>query len=61
MGTVNLDTRWVLLEETYPHTVLLTESEANELLKKYQSKYPDLSYSLFYDEYYEFSEITQTN
>ena len=61
METVNLDTRWVLLEEGYPHTVLLTESEAKQLLLKYISKYPNLDYQLFYDAYYEFSEITQTN
>ena len=57
MGT---DTRWVLLEEGYPHTVLLTENEAKEMLSKYILKYPNLHYALFYDAYYEFSEITNT-
>jgi hypothetical protein len=55
------DTRWVLLEEGFPHTVLLTELEARQLLLKYIAKNPNLEYKLFYDAYYEFSEITQTN
>lgn len=51
------DTRWVLLEETYPHTVLLTKSEAEVQKQKMQMKFPHLSYTLFYDAYYEYSEI----
>lgn len=54
----SLDTRWVILEEGYPHTVLLTEAEAKERIEKYKMMYPHLEYTLFYDEYYEFSEIT---
>ena len=56
-----LDTRWVLLEEGYPIVVLLTETEAKEVLLKYIVKNPHLGYSIFYDKYYEFSEITKTN
>lgn len=52
-----LDTRWVLLEEGYPHTVFLTRQEAEELLTKYQNKSLYLNYSLYYDEYYEYTEI----
>jgi len=52
-----LDTRWVILEEGYPHTVFLTKQEADDLLKKYQNKSLYLTYSLYYDEYYEFTEI----
>ena len=52
-----LDTRWVLLEEGYPHTVFLTRKEAEELLTKYQNKSLYLTYSLYYDEYYEYTEI----
>jgi hypothetical protein len=55
------DTRWVLLEEGYPIMVLLTEEEAKESLRMYIVKNPNLGYSLFYDNYYEFSEITKTN
>jgi hypothetical protein len=60
METVN-DTRWVLLEEGYPHTVFLTKKEADEILERYTNKFPDLSYALFYDEYYEFTEIINEN
>jgi len=56
-----LDTRWVLLEEGYPYIVLLTETEVKEALAKYIVKNPHLGYSIFYDKYYEFSEITKTN
>ena len=52
-----LDTRWVLLEEGYPHTVFLTRQEAEDLLTKYQNKSLYLNYSLYYDEYYEYTEI----
>ena len=51
------DTRWVLLEETYPHTVLLTKDEAEAQRQKMMMKFPYLNYTLFYDEYYEYSEI----
>ena len=53
----SLDTRWVILEEGYPHTVLLTEQEAKQRIEKYKMMYPNLEYTLFYDEYYEYSEI----
>lgn len=55
------DTRWVLLEQGYPHTVLLTHDEAQAMKQKWQMIYPYLSYSLYYDEYYEYTEITKTN
>jgi hypothetical protein len=55
------DTRWVLLEESYPLLVELTEAEAKIKLKEYILKNPNLGYSLFYDNYYEYSEITKTN
>ena len=51
------DFRWVLLEETYPHTVLLTKEEAEQKQKEMQMKFPYLNYTLFYDAYYEYSEI----
>lgn len=54
-----LDTRWMLIEEGYPHTVLLTEDEAKKLVKIYQKKFSNLDYGIGYDEYYEFSEIKQ--
>jgi hypothetical protein len=52
------DNRYVLLEEGYPHTVLLTESEAQAMKQKWQMIHPYLNYSIFYDEYYEYTEIT---
>ena len=52
-----IDRRWVLLEEGYPHTVLLTKEEAEEMAIRHRKFFPDLEYSLFYDEYYEYSEI----
>jgi hypothetical protein len=60
METVK-DTRWVLLEETYPHTVLLTKDEAEVQKQIMQNKFPHLSYTLFYDEYYEYTEIINEN
>lgn len=60
METVN-DTRWVLLEEGYPHTVLLTKDEAEVQRQKMMMIFPHLSYTLFYDEYYEFTEIINEN
>lgn len=56
-----IDTRWVLLEEGYPHTVLLTKDEAEAMKQKNSIIFPHLSYELYYDEYYEFSEITKNN
>lgn len=55
------DERFVLLEEGYPHTVLLNKIQAEELRIKYSNMYPNLDFSVFYDEYYEFTEITKTN
>lgn len=57
----SLDTRWVLLEENYPFIVLLTEEEALFMKKKFETLFPKLNYTLFYDEYYEFSEIIYEN
>jgi hypothetical protein len=48
------DNQWVLLEEGYPHTVLLTENEAQEMKQKLQMMHPHLEYKVFYDAYYEF-------
>ena len=56
-----IDTRWVLLEDGYPHTVLLTKDEAEAIKQKNSIIFPHLSYELYYDEYYEFSEITKKN
>jgi len=53
----SLDTRWVLLEENYPFIVQLTHDEALAMKQKFQMVFPRLNYTLFYDEYYEFSEI----
>lgn len=55
------DNRYVLLEEGYPHTLLLTESEAQAMKQKWQMIFPYLKYTIFYDEYYEYTEITKTN
>lgn len=57
MRTDSEDRRWVLLEETYPHTVLLTKDEAEVQKQKMMMKFPYLEYTLFYDAYYEYSEI----
>lgn len=57
MKTDTEDRQWVLLEETYPHTVLLTKDEAEQRQKEMQMKFPYLNYTLFYDAYYEYSEI----
>ena len=53
----SVDTRWVLLEENYPFIVQLTHDEALAMKQKFQMVFPRLNYTLFYDEYYEFSEI----
>lgn len=55
------DTRYILMEEGYPHTLLLTKAEAEAMKQKWQMIFPYLSYSIFYDEYYEYTEITKTN
>ena len=57
MKTDTEDFRWVLLEETYPHTLLLTKDEAEQRQKEMMMKFPYLNYTLFYDAYYEYSEI----
>lgn len=57
MKTDSEDRQWVLLEQTYPHTVLLTKEEAEQRQKEMQRKFPYLNYTLFYDAYYEYSEI----
>ena len=47
--------RWVLLENSEPHTVLLTKKEAEELRTKL--RWINFNkYELFYDEYYEYIE-----
>jgi hypothetical protein len=46
--------RWVLLENSEPHTVLLNHDEAIELMVKWQVMFPLIKYELFYDEYYEY-------
>jgi hypothetical protein len=50
------DTRYVLLEEGKPYILLLTERQAKQEQRKYQEMYPHLDYTIFYDEYYEYSE-----
>ena len=50
------DTRWVLLEEGKVFMLLLTERQAMQEQRKYKEMYPHLEYTLFYDEYYEYSE-----
>lgn len=55
------DRRWVLLEEGYPIACDLTKLEADEMLERYKNKFPDLEYCLFWDEYYEFTEMVTQN
>jgi len=55
------DYRYVLLEEGYPHTFLLTKVQAEAMKQKWQMIHPHLKYTIFYDEYYEYTEITKTN
>lgn len=50
------DNQWVLLEESYPHTVLLTENEAQAMKQKLQMIHPNLEYKVFYDAYYQYIE-----
>ena len=56
-----IDTRWMLLEQGCPHTVLLTEDEVKKLVVIYQQKNSHLDYSIGYDEYYEFSDLKPFN
>lgn len=55
------DTRWVLLEQDRPFMLLLTERQAKQEQRKYKEMHPDLEYTLFYDEYYEYSELIKEN
>lgn len=55
------DTRWVLLEQDRPFMLLLTERQAKQEQNKYKEMHPDLEYTLFYDEYYEYSELIKEN
>lgn len=50
------DRRYVLLEESHPHTLLLTKDEAEAMKQKWQMIFPKLEYKIFYDEYYEYTE-----
>lgn len=50
------DTRWVLMEEGRVFMLLLTERQAKQEQRKYKEMYPHLDYTLFYDEYFEYSE-----
>ena len=50
------DTRFVLLEEGKPYILFLTERQAKQEQRKYKELHPHLEYTLFYDEYYEYSE-----
>ena len=56
-----IDTRWVLLEEGSACILLLTKDEAEAKKQIMQMKFPHLKYTLFYDEYYEYSEILKEN
>jgi hypothetical protein len=55
------DNRWVILEEGALFMSYLTEDEAKSRLEMCRQIYPDLSYTLFFDEYYEYLEIDKTN
>jgi hypothetical protein len=50
------DTRWVLMEEGKPYMLFLTQRQAKQEQVKYSLLFPHLDYTIFYDEYYEFSE-----
>lgn len=56
-----IDTRWVLLEEGNVYMVLLTKEQAEIQKQIMQNKFPHLSYTLFYDEYYEYTDIINEN
>jgi hypothetical protein len=57
----DIDNRWVILEEGFLFIAFLTEDEAKIQIEKCREIYPNLTYTLFYDEYYEYTEITKTN
>lgn len=48
--------RYVILEEGYIHTVLLTKEEAEQLVKNLRRSNPNLFYTVKYDEYYEHTD-----
>lgn len=50
------DRQYVVLEESYPHTLRLTKDEAEELKTKLSIFNPHLDYKVFYDAYYQFIE-----
>lgn len=50
------DTRWVLMEEGKPYMLFLTQRQAKQEQVKYSLLFPYLEYTLFYDEYYEYTE-----
>jgi len=52
------DGRWCLMEESYLHTAGLDKADADEMLERYSRTYPDLEYTLFWDEYYQYTEYT---
>jgi len=51
------DKRYVILEEGFPHSLLLSIDEAEELKTRLEEINPYLSYEIFYDEYYEYIEF----
>jgi hypothetical protein len=55
------DRRWVLMEENIPCICLLTKTEAEVEKQKMKMKFPQLNYTLFFDAYYEYSEIINEN
>jgi hypothetical protein len=55
------DTRFVLLEEEKPFILLLTERQAKQEQRKYKELHPNLEYTIFYDEYYEYTEFINEN
>jgi hypothetical protein len=50
------DTRYVLFEEGKVFMLFLTERQAKQEQRKYKDMFPHLEYTIFYDEYYEYSE-----
>jgi len=46
--------RWVLLENSEPHTILLTEEEAMKLIAI--QRFDKSKWEIFFDEYYEYIE-----
>jgi len=51
------DRRYILLEDGYPHTVLMLKEEAEAMKQKWQMIFPHLKYTIIYDEYYEYIEF----